>query len=73
MAERVLEIGTDIIELYKVLKIEGLCGSGGEAKLVIADGQVSVNGQVETRKRKKISDGDIIQFSGEQISIQRKK
>jgi ribosome-associated protein len=51
--EHVLEIKTDIIELYKVLKAEGLVSSGGEAKLVIADGQVSVNGKVETRKRKK--------------------
>lgn len=72
MTERVLEISTDIIELYKVLKAEGLCSSGGEAKLVIADGQVRVNGNIETRKRKKISCGDVIQFSGEQISIRRK-
>ena len=73
MAERVLEINTDIIELYKVLKLEGLCSSGGEAKLVIADGKVKVNGEIETRKRKKISNGDLIQFSGEQISIRQKK
>jgi ribosome-associated protein len=73
MAEHVLQIDTDIIELYKVLKLEGLCSSGGEAKLVIADGQVRVNGEIETRKRKKISHGDLIQFSGTQISIRQKK
>ena len=50
--EQVLEIKTDTIELYKVLKAQGLVSSGGEAKHVIADGQVSVNGEVETRKRK---------------------
>ena len=72
MAERVLEIDTDIIELYKVLKLEGLCSSGGEAKLVIADGKVKVNGEIETRKRKKILSGDLIGFSGEQILIRRK-
>ena len=43
------------VELYKILKFEGLVASGGEAKLVIADGQVTVNGAVETRKRKKNS------------------
>jgi ribosome-associated protein len=69
--ERVLEINTDTIELYKVLKLQGLASSGGEAKLVIADGQVSVNGDVETRKRKKIVAGDLIQFAGELISIHR--
>lgn len=71
-AERVLEINTDTIALYQVLKLEGLASSGGEAKLVIADGQVSVNGEVETRKRKKIVAGDLIQFAGERISINRK-
>lgn len=70
--ERVLEINTDTIALYQVLKLEGLASSGGEAKLFIADGQVSVNGDVETRKRKKIVAGDLIQFAGERISIHRK-
>ncbi len=69
---QILEINTDNIELYKVLKLEGLCSSGGEAKLLIADGQVSVNGEVETRKRKKIVDGDLIQFADSKISILRK-
>ena len=51
-------------KLYKVLKFENLVASGGEAKHVIADGLVSVNGQVETRKRKKIYPGDTIEFEG---------
>jgi len=49
-------------ELYKILKFEGLAASGAEAKQAIADGLVLVNGQVETRKRKKIISGDKIQF-----------
>ena len=49
-------------ELYKILKFEGLASSGAEAKQVIADGLVFVNGEVETRKRKKIVTGDKIQF-----------
>ena len=46
------------VELYKVLKFENLASSGGEAKHMIADGLVRVNGRVETRKRKKIFSGE---------------
>ncbi|MFT5133527.1 MAG: ribosome-associated protein [Gammaproteobacteria bacterium] len=69
---KVLEINSDNIELYKILKLEGWSGSGGSAKLFIAEGLVSVNGEVETRKRKKIIAGDLIEFNGETISIRRK-
>ena len=54
-------------ELYKILKFEGLVSSGGEAKQVISDGLVSVNGEVETRKRKKIIAGDTIIFNGDTL------
>jgi len=49
-------------ELYKILKFEGLVASGAEAKQVISDGLVLVNNEVETRKRKKITSGDQVQF-----------
>ncbi|MCG8615314.1 MAG: RNA-binding S4 domain-containing protein [Desulfobacterales bacterium] len=52
------------VELYKILKFENLAASGGEAKYLIADGLVRVNGAVETRKRKKIFPGDVIELSG---------
>jgi ribosome-associated protein len=58
------------VELYKVLKFEGMVSSGGEAKTVIADGLVRVNSEVETRKRKKLMSGDIIQFGAEKIVLQ---
>ncbi len=58
------EIIEEPIELYKILKFENIVNSGGEAKFVISDGQVIVNGEVETRKRKKIYSGDIIEFQG---------
>lgn len=45
--------GEDFIELYKVLKVQGMSNAGGEAKHVIDEGLVTVNGEVETRKRKK--------------------
>lgn len=66
---RIVEITREPVELYKILKFEGLVTTGGEAKLLIGDGQVSVNGEIETRKRKKIVDGDTIEFRGEKLQI----
>ena len=65
------EVGVTIepVELYKILKFEGMASSGGEAKSVIAEGLVIVNGKVETRKRRKIFSGDIIEFAEEKIAI----
>jgi ribosome-associated protein len=57
------------VELYKILKMENLVASGGEAKFVIADGQVTVNGEIETRKRKKIFAGDVVAFAGNRLQI----
>ena len=57
------------VELHKILKFEGLVHSGGVAKLAIESGDVLVNGEVETRKRKKMMSGDIIEFNGEQIRL----
>ena len=56
-------------ELYKILKFEGLASSGAEAKQVIADGRVTVNGEIETRKRKKIVAGDTIEFDNNTLQI----
>ena len=64
--------GHEFIELYKILKLEGMASSGGEAKAVIAEGQVLVNGMIETQKRKKIVVGDIRGFRDEKIYIQLK-
>jgi len=62
-----IELLQEPVELYKILKFEALVPSGGEAKLVIAEGLVKVNGEVETRKRKKIVSGDVIEFAGEKF------
>ncbi len=64
-----IEINREPVELYKVLKFEGIVASGGEAKLLISDGQVRVNGNVETRKRCKLRVGDVIQFMDEQYVL----
>lgn len=66
---RLVEISKEPIELYKILKFEGMVGSGGEAKMAIAEGYVLVNGETETRKRKKIVSGDTIEFGEEKIRI----
>ena len=66
---RVVEIEEEPIELYKILKFESMVRSGGEAKFVIAEGLVRVNGEIETRKSKKIIAGDIIEFAEEKIQI----
>ncbi len=57
------------LELFKILKFEGMASSGGEAKSVIDQGLVLLNGDVETQKRKKIVSGDIIEFNGEKICM----
>ena len=69
---REVEVSKEPIELYKLMKFEGMVSSGGEAKSVIAEGKVLVNGKVETRKRKKIVSGDIVEFGKEKIRIQLK-
>ena len=66
---KIVEIITEPVELYKILKFEALVGSGGEAKMVIADGLVELNGEVETQKRKKIVSGDVIKFNDEVLLI----
>ncbi len=69
----IAELKEEFVELYKILKFEGLVESGGMAKQIIADGQVIVNGEVETRKRKKIIAGDKIEYFGQSIDVKGKK
>ncbi|MFB9214315.1 RNA-binding S4 domain-containing protein [Vibrio sinaloensis] len=60
-----IEVSSHPIELYKVFKIANLVGGGGEAKHFIAEGYVAVNGELETRKRRKMYDGDFFEFNQE--------
>lgn len=64
-----VEITREPVELYKILKFEGLVSSGGEAKSVIAAGRVQLNGKVETQKRKKIVSGDKIEFDKQLLHV----
>lgn len=61
--------GHDFIALNDLLKVLHLVGTGGEANIRIASGEVQVNGQLETQKRKKLRAGDVILFNGKSISI----
>ena len=62
--QQTVRLTTEPVALYKILKFENLATSGGEAKHWVADGKVKVNGQVETRKRRKIYAGDEVAFNG---------
>lgn len=62
-------INREPVELFKILKFESLVNSGGEAKQVIEAGYVLVNNEVETRKRRKIVSGDVIEFNQEQLKV----
>ncbi len=66
---RLITVNTVPVELYKILKFEGLVSSGAEAKAAVAEGLVKVNGDIETRKRKKIVAGDLIEFGSETLRI----
>jgi ribosome-associated protein len=66
---RIVNVKDEPLELNKLLKMESLVGSGGEAKYVIGEGLVRVNGVVETRKRKKIFSGDTVEFQGIRMRV----
>ena len=69
-SRRIITIQSDTIELSQLLKFEGLVSSGGEAKQVINDGFVAVNGETETRKRRKLVHSDSIEFNGETYQVE---
>ncbi len=60
----------DFIELYKLLKFIQLAESGGEAKMMVEDGIVKLNGETEYRKRAKVKPGDIVEAEGYQIVVE---
>jgi len=62
--------GAEYIELIKLLKLLHIAESGGHAKIMVEDGDVKLNGEVELRKRAKLRPGDLVETSGKQISIE---
>ena len=67
--EETIRIESDFIKLDSLLKFAALVGSGGEAKMAIADGLVSVNGEVCTMRGKKIRPGDRVSFCGAELAV----
>lgn len=61
----------EYIELIKLLKLKQIAQSGGHAKMMVEDGIVKVNGEVEYRKRNKLRPGDIVEVEGNVIEIIR--
>lgn len=59
-----------VIRLDSFLKLSGLVGTGGEAKVRIQAGEVTVNGEVETRRRKQLSIGDLVEWDGHQAEVE---
>lgn len=73
MANNVEEIiiRDDFIKLGQAVKAAGLVESGVEAKIIIQEGQVTVNGQVETQRGKKLIGGEVVEYNGSKILIKR--
>lgn len=64
-------IRDDFIKLGQAMKLAGMVGSGVDAKMLIQDGQVEVNGEVEYQRGKKLHEGDVITFNGESVQIDK--
>ena len=67
---QVIKLREDFIKLGQALKAAGLVESGVDAKFMIQDGLVKVNGSIETQRGKKLVAGDIVEFDGEEIKIE---
>ena len=64
-----ISIDGEYIELIKLLKSAGICGTGGMAKIAVDEGYVKVDGTVESRKRCKIRKGQVVEINGNIIEI----
>jgi ribosome-associated protein len=62
--------GSEFIELIKLLKLLHIAESGGHAKIMVEDGEVKLNGEVEFRKRAKLRPGYVVEVSGKKITIE---
>ena len=67
----IIKLRDEFIKLGQALKAAGLVESGVEAKDVIMEGLVLVNGEVDTRRGRKLYDGDIVVFDGEEIKVEK--
>jgi ribosome-associated protein len=66
---REIEVRGDVIRLGQLLKVAGIVDSGGEAKAVLAEGGVTVNGEPESRRGRQLRDGDVVAAGGESVRV----
>ena len=64
-----IEIREEPIDLVKLLKLDHQVSGGGEAKVLLAEGGVRLNGEVETRKRKKVYHDDVVEYRGRVLRV----
>ena len=64
-----ITIKDEFIKLGQALKLAGLVGSGIDAKMVIQNGEVTVNGQVDERRGRKLYPGDVFEYDGNQVEV----
>ena len=62
-------ISDDFIKLGQLLKLSNMVSSGVEAKIVIQNGEVKVNGEIDTRRGKKIYPNDVVEYKGQQVTV----
>jgi ribosome-associated protein len=67
----IIKLRDEYIKLGQALKAGNLVGDGVEAKFVIQDGLVKVNNEVDTRRGRKLYDGDTVQYNGQEIKIEK--
>jgi ribosome-associated protein len=66
---RGVEIREDTIRLGQLLKLAGIAGTGGEARELVQEGAVRVNGEVETRRGRQLRAGDVVETAGERVRV----
>lgn len=64
-----ISVNTEIIKLDSFMKWSGITVLGSEAKMYIQNGEVKVNGEIETKRGKKLRDNDIVEFNGEEYKV----
>ena len=69
MAKEIIKIDTEFIKVQDLLKYSGLCETGGQAKILIQDGYVKVNGEICTMRGKKMRTGDCAELDGNTVEV----
>ena len=64
-----IKISTEYIKLYQLLKFSGVIGNGSDAKILIFEEQVKVNGEIATQRGKKIRPGDVVEIGDQIINV----